>query len=64
MTKKEVHPALHDEITRAFKLAKETVSFLYSRLELADVPAATGMAYLLRDLVEQENAALKWIARE
>jgi hypothetical protein len=61
--REKIPVALQDEITRAFDVAKKTVSLLYSRMELVDIPSA-GMAYLLADLIEQEKAAVKWMAGE
>lgn len=60
---KEINPALQQEITRAFEVAKQTISLLYSRMDLADIPNG-GMACILRDLVLQQDEVVKWMAGE
>lgn len=61
MPTKQVPAALQDEINRAFEVAKQTVSLLYSRMDLADIPNG-GMACILRDLVLQQQEVVRFMA--
>lgn len=61
--KKELSQHQLDEIKRAFELAKQTISLIYSRLDIADIPN-TGIAYILDNIMMQERAVLKFIAGE
>jgi hypothetical protein len=61
MEKEKIPAALQDEINRAFEVAKQSVSLLYSRMDLADIPNG-GMAMILKDLVLQHQEVQRHMA--
>lgn len=58
---KNIHPVMVAEIKMAFDITKQSVSLLYSRLDLLDYPEAGSLAVILKELINLEKDALQYI---